>query len=59
MKVVPFTLELGRSVDFVGHDPGNGLLHVLHPLQHLLVAHVVDILDKGVVLLPERHVGSG
>jgi len=31
------------------------LLYILHPLGHLLVAHVVDILDEAVVLLPERH----
>ena len=31
------------------------LLDILHPLSHLLVAHVVDILDEVVVLLPERH----
>ena len=31
------------------------LLNILHPLSHLGVAHVVDILDEGVVLLPERH----
>ena len=31
------------------------LLDILHPLSHLGVAHVVDILDEGVVLLPERH----
>ena len=31
------------------------LLNILHPLGHLGVAHVVDILDEGVILLPERH----
>ena len=31
------------------------LLHILHPLSHLLVAHVIDILDEGIVLLPEGH----
>ena len=31
------------------------LFNILHPLGHLGVAHVVDILDEGVVLLPERH----
>ena len=31
------------------------LLHILHPLGHLVVAHVVDILDESIVLLPERH----
>ena len=58
MEVVALTLELGRSVDLVGHDPGDGLLHVLHPLGHLGVPHVVDLLDEGVVLLPERHLGN-
>ena len=57
MEVVPLTLELGRSVDFVSHDPGDCLLDILHPLQHLGVAHVVDILDEVVVLLPESHLG--
>ena len=31
------------------------LLYILHPLGHILVAHVVDILDEAVILLPERH----
>ena len=31
------------------------LLDILHPLSHLLVAHVIDILDEGIVLLPEGH----
>ena len=31
------------------------LFNILHPLGHLGVAHVVDILDEVVVLLPERH----
>ena len=31
------------------------LFNILHPLGHLGVAHVVDILDEGVILLPERH----
>ena len=55
MKVVSFSLELGGGVDLVCHDPGDVLLNVLHPLRHLLVPHVVHILDEGVVLLPERH----
>ena len=29
------------------------LLDILHPLSHLGVPHVIDILDEGVVLLPE------
>ena len=57
MEVVPLTLELCGSVDLVRHDPGDSLLHILHPLQHLGVAHVVDILDEVVVLLPEGHLG--
>ena len=55
MEVVPLSLELCRRVHLVGHDPRDGLLDVLHPLEHLLVAHVVDILDEMVVLLPESH----
>ena len=35
------------------------LLYVLHPLGHLLVAHVVDLLDEGIVLLPEGHPRAG
>ena len=31
------------------------LLDIVHPLCHLLVTHVIDIFDEGVVLLPERH----
>ena len=58
MKVVSFSLELGGGVDLVCHDPGDVLLNVLHPLRHLLVPHVVHILDEGVVLLPERHLDS-
>ena len=57
MEVVPLTLELSRGVDLVRHDPGDGLLHILHPLQHLGVPHVIDILDEVVVLLPEGHLG--
>ena len=57
MEVVPLSLELCRCVHLVGHDPRNGLLDVLHPLKHLLVAHVIDIFDEVVVLLPERHFG--
>ena len=57
MEVVPLALELSGGVDLVRHDPGDGLLDVLHPLQHLGVAHVIDILDEVVVLLPEGHLG--
>ena len=35
--------------------PKTDLFNILHPLGHLGVAHVVDILDEGVILLPERH----
>ena len=59
MEVFSFTFELCRGVDPVRHDPGDGLLHVLHPLGHLGVAHLIDVLDEVVVLLPERHRGSG
>merc|ERR1712106_47903 len=31
------------------------LLHIFHPLSHLGVAHLVDLLDELVVFLPERH----
>merc|ERR1712168_527129 len=55
VEVISLPLKFGGSVDFVGHDTSDGLLDVLHPLCHLLVAHVVDILDEVVVLLPERH----
>merc|ERR1719234_1594965 len=55
MEVVPLPLELGGGVHLVRHDARDGLFYVLHPLGHLGVAHVVDILDEGVVLLPERH----
>jgi hypothetical protein len=55
MKVVSFPLELGGGVDLVGHDPGDGLLDVLHPLDHLGLPHQVHVLDERVVLLPERH----
>ena len=52
---VSFSLELRGGVDLVRHDPGDGLLHVLHPLGHLVVPHVVHLLDELVVLLPESH----
>merc|ERR1711973_72086 len=55
VEVISLSLEFGGSIDFVGHDASDGLFDVLHPLGHLLVAHVVDILDEVVVLLPERH----
>ena len=55
MEVVTLTLELSRSVDFVCHDSGDGLLDILHPFNHLGLTHDVDILDERIVLLPERH----
>ena len=57
MEVVTLALELCRCVDFVSHDPGDGLLDILHPLGHLGVAHLVDLLDEVVIFLPERHLG--
>ena len=59
MEVVTFTLELCRSVDFVSHDPRDGLLNIFHPLGHLGVAHLVDLLDELIVFLPESHLGAG
>ena len=56
MECVPLSFELSGGVDFVSHDAGDGLLHVLHPLGHLVVPHVVHLLDELVVLLPESHV---
>ena len=53
------SLELGRGVDLVGHDASDGLLNVLHPLDHLGLTHDVHVLDERVVLLPERHLGAG
>merc|ERR1719219_1171297 len=55
VEVIPLPLELGRGVDFVGHDTSDGLLNVLHPLGHLAVAHLIDLFDELVVFLPERH----
>ena len=56
MEIVTFSFELSRGINLVGHDPGDGFLNILHPLGHLGVPHVVDLLDEGVILLPERHV---
>merc|ERR1719211_56619 len=52
---VSLSLELGGGVDLVSHDSGNGLLHILHPLGHLQMPHLVHLLDEGIVLLPEGH----
>ena len=57
VEVVLLALKLGRGVDPGGAHLLNGHLHVVHPLDHLCVASVVDLLDEGVVLLPERHPG--
>mgnify|MGYP001223897383 CR=1 FL=1 len=59
MEIVTFSFELSRGINLVGHDSGDGFLNILHPLGHLGVPHVVDFLDEGVVLLPERHGGCG
>lgn len=55
MEVVALAFELSGCVDFVGHDPGDSLFHILHPLQHLGVTHVIHIFDEVVVLLPKSH----
>ena len=55
IESVSLPLELSRGVDLVGHDPGNGLLNILHPLGHLEMPHLIDLLDELVVLLPESH----
>merc|ERR1712045_968123 len=52
---VSFSLELGGGVDLVSHNSGNRLLHILHPLGHLQMPHVVHLLDELVVLLPKSH----
>ena len=39
----------------INTNTNTNLLNILHPLGHLVVAHVVDILDKSIVLLPEAH----
>merc|ERR1711963_412224 len=55
IECVSFSLEFRGSVDFVCHDSSNGLLHILHPLGHLQMPHLVHLLDEGIVLLPEGH----
>merc|ERR1719170_39487 len=59
MEVIPLPLELSRGIDLVSHDASDGLLNVLHPLGHLAVAHLIDLLDELVVFLPERHLKAG
>ena len=58
MEVVTLTLELSRGVDLVSHDSRDGFLNIFHPLCHLGVSHVINLLDEGVVFLPKRHLGS-
>ncbi len=48
-------LELCRRVDLVGHDVLDGPFRLAHRLEELGGPRVVDILDEGVVLLPESH----
>ena len=48
--------ELGRGVDLVGDDVRDGLVRLAHRLKELGGPCVVDILDEGVVLLPESHI---
>ena len=48
-----------HNTHFANNNIKNYLFDILHPLGHLLVAHVVDILDEGVVLLPEGHPEAG
>ena len=55
VKGISFSLELSTGVDLVSHDPRDGSLNILHPLGHLVMPHVVHLLDKLVVLLPESH----
>ena len=59
VEVVLLAFELCRRVDPGGAHLLDGHLHVVHPLHHLGVAGVVHLLDEGVVLLPERHLGAG
>ena len=58
VEIVTFPLEFSRGVDSVGHDPGDGFLHILHPFCHLGVSHIVDLLDEGVIFLPKSHLGN-
>merc|ERR1719474_910129 len=55
IKGVSLALELCGGVDFVAHDTGDSLLNILQPFGHLGVSHLVDLLDKLIILLPERH----
>ena len=55
MEVVTFPLEFGRRVNFVCHDPGDGLFNIFHPFNHLGLTHDVHVLDERIIFLPERH----
>merc|ERR1719412_2135925 len=59
LEVVSLPLELSRGVDLVSHDARDSLLNILHPLGHLCVAHLIDLLDDLVIFLPERHGEAG
>ena len=56
MEVVSFTFEFSWGVNLISHDSGDSFFNILHPLNHLGLAHKVDILNKRVIFLPERHV---
>ncbi len=51
-------LELLRGVDLVRDDVPDGLVRLVHQLDQLGGPALVDVLDEGVVLLPERHLGT-
>ena len=71
LEVVLLPLELSGGVDFAGTDLGYGHLHIVHPLHHFGVPaaqrieespepetslpSIIDLLDEGIVLLPECH----
>ena len=57
MEIILFSLELCGGIDLGGTDLLDGHLDVVHPLDHLGIPGVVHLPDKGVVLLPERHLG--
>merc|ERR1719334_605525 len=58
IECVSFSLELRRCVDFISHNSGNGFLNIFHPFSHLQMPHLIHLLDEGIVLLPERHLGT-
>ena len=55
VKIVSFSFEFCRGVNLVRHYARDSLLHILHPFSHLVVAHIVHLLDEGIVLLPKGH----